>query len=305
MKICIVIPFYEGDAYIQRCVHSIQMSQNLPLDIQVQIYIVDNNRVPSKQLSFLREVRNLKILKTKPRIGFARAANFGAYQAIQEGGQLMIILNQDTFFKKGSLKKLIDSYSEYGPGFLFTPLLYDLQFDGIEPSTDGMTPHFRALIAKDYSKGELSPIYQIDKIAGACLVVPAEVMKKTGLFDPFFFMYGEDTDFIIRAAKANIPLLLITNAKVAHRKGSDRSLRSNLQSYRRIRRAKLINKLRHQSLSDAFVFWITSYWKYKKAFFIYLMQDLHLLVNVKGIFPAVEAIKKEIDYWIQKDRLGP
>jgi len=52
---------------------------------------------------------------------------------------------------------------------------------------------------------------------GCCVLFDSNVFKRTGLFDPNFFVYGEDTDLFIRMSKIGMSLLYEPNLVIAHK----------------------------------------------------------------------------------------
>jgi N-acetylglucosaminyl-diphospho-decaprenol L-rhamnosyltransferase len=55
---------------------------------------------------------------------------------------------------------------------------------------------------------------------GACLVARTEVLRRLGPFDPGAFLFYEDLDLCLRAARAGVPTLLRPGVAVRHRGGA-------------------------------------------------------------------------------------
>lgn len=57
---------------------------------------------------------------------------------------------------------------------------------------------------------------QVDWLAGASLMMRQEVLDQIGLFDETFFLYFEETDLCLRAARAGWPTDYVVESRVAH-----------------------------------------------------------------------------------------
>jgi GT2 family glycosyltransferase len=63
------------------------------------------------------------------------------------------------------------------------------------------------------------------------MFVNAKVFKKIGFFDEKYFLYYEDSDFCLRAKKADFRLVYAPSAVVFHENAKSTGLGSNLQDY--------------------------------------------------------------------------
>lgn len=57
---------------------------------------------------------------------------------------------------------------------------------------------------------------QVDWVSGASMIVRREVFEKVGLLDEGYFMYFEETDFCLRAARAGFPCWYVPSSKIIH-----------------------------------------------------------------------------------------
>jgi GT2 family glycosyltransferase len=56
-----------------------------------------------------------------------------------------------------------------------------------------------------------------DYITGCCILAKRNVIENIGMLDESFFIYGEDADWSIRAARAGYLLLYVPSARVWHK----------------------------------------------------------------------------------------
>ena len=73
-----------------------------------------------------------------------------------------------------------------------------------------------------YNLGAISPetVHEIDAGTAACLLVRRAALDKVGLFDPEFFMYGEDLDLCFRLRKGGWKIFYLPDAVSVHVKGT-------------------------------------------------------------------------------------
>jgi GT2 family glycosyltransferase len=57
---------------------------------------------------------------------------------------------------------------------------------------------------------------QVDWVSGASMMVRRDVFEKIGLLDEGYFMYYEETDFCLRAARAGWPCWYVPESKIIH-----------------------------------------------------------------------------------------
>ncbi len=73
-------------------------------------------------------------------------------------------------------------------------------------------------------------IYSIDCLVGAFMLIKNSVIKKVGVLDEIFFMYGEDIDLCYRIKKEGFKIIYYGTSKITHFKGSS----SKKQKYKLI-----------------------------------------------------------------------
>ena len=61
--------------------------------------------------------------------------------------------------------------------------------------------------------------YDVGAINGAFMMARRECLEEVGVFDPEFFMYGDDLDLCIRFAKQNLRIVYDGRVAITHLKG--------------------------------------------------------------------------------------
>jgi GT2 family glycosyltransferase len=87
-------------------------------------------------------------------------------------------------------------------------------------------------------EGQFEAETEVEFLNGACVLVKCEMLKKIGLLDEEFYLYGEDLDLCLRARKANYKLLYQPRAVIRHKISRStpafRKLRYRYQSWWRL-----------------------------------------------------------------------
>ncbi|MBU0979054.1 MAG: glycosyltransferase family 2 protein [Patescibacteria group bacterium] len=180
-----------------------------------------------------------KFIQNPTNLGFARANN----QALAGArGEYFLLLNSDTLVKPGSLEKLVQNMnwaqSHSRIGLLAGNLLNK---DGSVQHQGGALPNLWTLkthmllltklpilgrwLSSTQNQSALyqntlsSPHGQLHVqgwVGGAALLIPKEVYQKIGPLDENIFMYGEDTEYCLRAKRAGFLSAIDQSAPITH-----------------------------------------------------------------------------------------
>ncbi len=185
-KISIVIPVYNNFAFTKACVDDL-----MKLKSNVEIIIVDNNS--SDETKNLKEhFKDIKIIKNKENLGFAKACNIGYKEST---GDFVIFLNNDIRVKSNH-ENWIDVL---------------LQKDCLTSPNGGLLDANCGFIkeTKEYKPGYFY-------LSGWCLAGDRKTFDKLiisnykGPFsEEFGIAYFEDTDLSFRARLKNIKLKIV------------------------------------------------------------------------------------------------
>ena len=233
IKISIIILSWNTKDLLKKCLKSIPF--------YAEVIIVDNGSKDGT-VHFLNSLKwpNLKIIKNKKNLGFAKGNNQGLEVA---KGDFVMILNSDTIVQKGTLEKLVE-FTKDTPLYAVSPLLvnpngtiqeeYYMRFPNLWQIFGYHHPLYRWLFMKAplkwliVSRIQKKP-FEVEQLPGAALMVPKEVWEKVGLLDEDFHFLYEDVDWCWRAKKIGIKLMVIPEAKITHLGGGswEKRLKSN------------------------------------------------------------------------------
>jgi len=237
MKLAVIIPFFEGENVIDRCIQSLQGIDPM------HIYVVDNSPTP---LINTWEINHIQTGKQK--MGFGAAINYGFKKIIHAGYDFLLVLNQDAFFKKGHFAKLFDYLKHTSEKGFISPLIFKEDFSEIMPFLD-----YRYQLNSRKNNDE---IFLQDFVAVA-LVIPTELFIDLQGFDERFFMYYEDTDLIARAQLKN-PVRILPKIHVGHHNPDLESDVRNPEKEQWIEKSRLLYLKKHKSWHLWSIAWVKS-----------------------------------------------
>lgn len=218
--------------------------------LELAVVIIDNStkekiRIKESDFSDL----NLKIIDPLKNTGFAGGNNIAIKNALQNGADYLLIINNDVVVEKNLLVELIktaDADAKIGmvapkiyfaKGFEFHKDRYKskdlgkvLWYAGGKIDWQNMLCSHRGVDEVD--KGQYEKTEETEFTTGCCMLVKKEVFQKIGFFDEKYFLYFEDADLSQRANKAGFKIVYQPKAILWHENaGSVGGSGSNIQDY--------------------------------------------------------------------------
>lgn len=208
------------------------------VDIDGEIVIVDNASGDGSFEVLTTEVarrgwsddNRVRVVASGHNGGFGAGNNFGIRLGLSDGtaADYYYALNSDAFPDAGAIQTLMD-YLEIHPDVGFAgsyihgpdddPHLTTFRFPSIWSELEGAArfgPISRMLRNKAVPIAVPSESMAVDWLAGASMMMRADVLADIGLFDETFFLYFEETDLCLRAARAGWPTHFVRNSEVTH-----------------------------------------------------------------------------------------
>lgn len=211
--VSIVIPTWNGRAFLARCLPAVAAQVGADADL-----VVVDNGSQDGTADWLAQVHPcVRLLRNPTNLGFAVAVNQGIRAT---AGEFVVLLNDDTVVDAGWLEALIGAArSDPGVGMCAcqirqagAPHLFDSA--GIEVDWAG--------VAWNRWAGEpldAHPDPDPEAVFGPCgaaALYRRAMLDQIGLFDEDFFAYYEDVDLAWRARRAGWRCLYVPRARVLH-----------------------------------------------------------------------------------------
>ncbi len=169
---------------------------------------------------------NFKFLIFDRNFGFAGGNNKGIKQAINNGADYVLLLNNDTTVDPLFLDKLAEageknsSIGIVGSKIYFYSDPERIWFAGGKVNWLRTVGSHLGLNEKDTNKrSELKTenILPMDYITGCAMLIKKEVIEEIGVLSEDYFLYYEDTDYCLRARKAGWRCVLAPESRIWHK----------------------------------------------------------------------------------------
>jgi GT2 family glycosyltransferase len=187
-----------------------------------QVIVVDNGSSDGTARAVCEAYPAVKVLETGENLGYAGGNNVGIRYALDQGAELVCILNNDVTVAPGFVAPLLVALRGSGRVGVVTPLIADLaQPERVWAS--GAAVDSRAGTVRRLHVGEpVSTLrrrdpFDVDVAPGSAMVVLRGVLEHVGLLDESYYLYFEETDWCLRARRAGYRILAVPESVVWHR----------------------------------------------------------------------------------------
>lgn len=215
-KVFIVILNYNGKNVIKKCLTSV-----FKIDYSnFEVVIVDNGSTDGSFEMAKNTFSKASFIKNEENLGYSAGNNVGIRFALERMAEYVLVLNNDTDVEKDFLKKLVEEGEKNSLAGILSPVIFngitrDVWFSGGKINWLRMKSWHETDIKKKEN-------YETEYITGCAMLIKAEVFKKSGLFDENFFLYWEDADFSIRAARAGFKNIVVSSSWIYHIEESEK-----------------------------------------------------------------------------------
>jgi N-acetylglucosaminyl-diphospho-decaprenol L-rhamnosyltransferase len=216
----VVIPSYQGGEDLHRALQSIRASGLAPAAVTV----VDNASTDGTVAAVRQQFPEVNVLLNSHNLGFGAACNRGLNLALEQGHELVLLLNQDAGLACDTLASMVDlashcpragvvgcrtlSTSNHPDGSAI--LLYNGAWRFALPTLQKIPG-----IGGSSARSAGQPC-QVDMVWGHAMLLRCQALREVGLFDEGFFMYYEDIDLCERLQRAGWQLWCDSRVHVWH-----------------------------------------------------------------------------------------
>ncbi len=222
-KVAVVVLTWNGVEDTLACLASLAQS-DWP---NLEVIVADNGSADGTPAAVRGAGTASLVIENEDNLGFAAGNNAGIAAALERGADLVFVLNNDTIVPAATIGELVRALEESPrAGACSAVLTYAdaprrIWFAGspFDPSRG------RAGRASRYETGAALPSYPfaIDRVVGAAMLVRREAIEEVGLLAEELFYLYEDVEWSLRMRGAGWTVLLVPNARVAHRVASSQN----------------------------------------------------------------------------------
>ncbi len=166
----------------------------------------------------------LTVIANKTNLGVATGNNQGIRAALAAGCEYILLLNNDVEFGPQLFAQLIEGLAENSCQ-MTTPLMYYFDRPKVIWAAGGRFQPILGYRCYHLSEGvvdvgQFTHARRIQHAPTCCVLFKRSVFDVVGLMDERYFVYHDDTDFMLRCLKAKQRLFLLPNAKLQHKVSS-------------------------------------------------------------------------------------
>jgi len=162
------------------------------------------------------------LIETGQNLGYAEGNNVGIRYALEQHADYVLLLNNDTTVAPDFLEQLVLAAQQHPDTGVFGATLFYMDKPGIVWFA-GAKWNFQTL-SFDYPYQDQKLPENIntetDYACGAALFFRADVAQSIGLLDARFFLVWEESDWCLRATRADYGCIMVPSAYVWHKVGA-------------------------------------------------------------------------------------
>ena len=221
-RVFVIVVSYNGLRWYDRCLGSLQSSE-----IPLNVVVVDNASTDGSVGVIRQRFPDVVILPQERNLGFGQANNLGMRYALDHGADCVFLLNQDAWIEPDTLKHLVRIHQDHPEYGILSPLHLIADKKHIEPLLLQRLADYRTtdpMFVNDLCFGSLKEVYDTKYVNAAAWLLPRKTLETIGGFDPFFFMYGEDDNYINRVQYHGMKIGICPKTSIVHDARQERPL---------------------------------------------------------------------------------
>lgn len=218
-QILVIIVTYNGEKWIETCLNHLSKSTQ-----EIATMVIDNASTDNTKNIIKNKFPFVHLVKERTNLGFGQANNTGMQHALQNEFDYVFLLNQDAYVSPDTISILLsvhEKHPEYG-------IISPLQLNSAGTALDEL---FRKFIVNNYPDSfiekienhadDIPEIFPVRFVNAAAWFISKDCLKKTGLFHPLFYHYGEDNNYCSRSQFHGFRSGITPMAAVIHDKEYD------------------------------------------------------------------------------------
>lgn len=292
-SIFVVIVTYNGEQWYDRCLGSLRKSI-----IPLQIVIVDNASTDKTVEYIQREYPETILIRLEKNIGFGQGNNKGIQYALSRGADYIFLLNQDAWIEPDTIKQLIDIHTKHTEYGLLSPIHLTADKNAIEPLLLERIVNFQVTdpqLMNDLYFNTLQDVYNTKYVNAAAWLLPRKTIETVGGFDPLFFHYGEDDNYLHRIFYHHFKVGICPKTHIVHDCKTERKLYDDNES-------RILMMIRYSDVNQQFSFEKEMLHYFRIAITSFLRGRKKRMISSWETFRFLKSYKKTLKFSIATNR---
>lgn len=229
-SLIILIVTYNAMPWLEFCLEPLA---DIPEDWE--ILVVDNASPDGTADELARRYPHVRLVRNDENLGFGRANNVGLRAALERGAEHVFLLNQDARVEIAALWDLMRLQRENPDCLVLSPIHLNGQGDELDlPFAATCQPEPCPGLLHDALGGGLKEVYPATRAYAAAWMLSARTLAVVGGFNPYYYHYGEDDDYVNRVRHLGYTVGIAPHVHVLHGRVQKSSTRP--MDYRFIRK---------------------------------------------------------------------
>ena len=216
-QVAIIVLCWNGVSDTLECLRSLR-GVDYP---DLRVIVVDNGSTDDTFDAVSDQFPEVELIQTGENLGFAGGNNVGILHAIETGADAVLLLNNDTVVDANFLRPLVDTLYQSEAIGATNPTIYYYDEPKVIWAAGGRLDWITGVAYQrhlnEVDLGQLKEPEEIDYGVGTALLIKREAIEATGLLDPNFYLYYEETDWCCRARDAGYSTVLVPSSKIWHK----------------------------------------------------------------------------------------
>jgi GT2 family glycosyltransferase len=182
--------------------------------------VLDNASVDGSVEAIRLTYPEVQVLNLTKNLGYAGNNNVGIQEAMKQGAEWVFILNEDTILAPDCLDQLINTAETDPRTGIVGPMVYHhdepnvIQSAGVYINNNWRAFHIGQ---NQIDCGKFPIPRNVDAISGCAILIRRQVIEDVGFLDERFYYYWEETEWCLRARKADWNITHVPAAKLWHK----------------------------------------------------------------------------------------
>lgn len=190
-----------------------------------RIIVVDNASTDGSTEEIEKRFPEARVIRNPVNVGFDEGNNIGMREALREGADAVLLLNNDTVVHPTLLRRFVEAAKSLPRAGILGPKIYYHEQPDVfwwagcrsSYSSSGWLLNYTQEGKGQKDRGQFEEIRRLDAVVGCAMYIKSEVLRTIGLLDSRFFIYHEEYDFCRRAQRAGWYNYFVPGARLWHK----------------------------------------------------------------------------------------
>lgn len=211
-KVFVIIITYNGMEWYKRCFSSLRAST-----IPVSIIVVDNASSDGSAEYIRSEFPEILLIESKDNLGFGKGNNLALKYALDNGGDYVFLLNQDTWLVDSNvIEELIRIHKENPQFGILSPMHLRSDEKELWMLWENGNNDCSSRLVSDLYCNTMRDVYETNYVNAAAWLLPRKTIECVGGFDPLFQHYEEDDDYLNRTSFHGFKIGICPSVRIVH-----------------------------------------------------------------------------------------